>query len=178
MPTTAHEPPELKLRLFEGSDEKHLRQWLKLPHVVAWWGGLPAAEAAIALARETETSLRCMIHCGDDAIGYGHAIDATLTAADQLEGVPVGAFEIDLFIAEARYKGRGLGAEALEKFAEELFAESFMPAVVVRMPVTTESAVRTLEQKGFRWRAIERTPGQAPRWLLVKSRNTMSAVPQ
>lgn len=161
----------LSLRLFEGRDERQLWAWLKLPHVVAWWGGPPAAEASIALARESETSLRCMIIWNDDVIGYGHAIDGTLTGADRLTDVATGAYEVDLFIAAAEHQGRGLGADALKLFADELFASSFVPAVVVRMPVATEAAVRALEQRGFRWLAIDRTPGIPPRWVLSMQRD-------
>jgi aminoglycoside 6'-N-acetyltransferase len=160
----------LSLRLFEGPDERQLAAWLKLSHVVAWWGGVPAAEASMALAASSEASLRCMILADDEAIGYGHAIDATLTGADRLAQVPSGAYEADLFIASGAHRGVGLGAEALELFADELFASSFVSAMVVRMPIATESAVRDLERRGFRWTAIDRTPGHLPRWVLVKLR--------
>jgi RimJ/RimL family protein N-acetyltransferase len=163
-------PRPISLRYFDGADARKLTAWLKLPHVVAWWGGLAAAEASLALAASSETSLRCLIVGGSEPIGYGHAIDASLTGADRLADVPPGAFEIDLFIADAAYQGRGVGVDALHLMAEELFASLVVSAAVVRMPVATEGVVRALERRGFRWIAIDRTPANPPRWVLIKAR--------
>ena len=89
------------------------------------------------------------------------------------EEVPTGTWDIDLFIASAEHRGRGLGAAALALLAEEVFATTLAVACCAFVSVRNEAAVRAYERTGFRWRRIWQRP--AARALLADAEGAADA---
>jgi RimJ/RimL family protein N-acetyltransferase len=167
----------VRLRPAIDSDWPTIRRWLAEPEIVRWWGPKATTEAEVMLAMGTRQAISRIIEAigasGQDrwtAVGYGHALDAMLLG-DPLPGdLPVGAWELDLFVASPPYRGRGVGIRALEQLRDELFETTLACAVFVRVGVGNETAVRAYEKAGFRWRAVARDPVMGHEWVMVKER--------
>jgi aminoglycoside 6'-N-acetyltransferase len=146
-------------------DRFRLRRWLSEPHVIQWWGSKSAAEAAMAMAAQSETALIRMIALSDDTIGYAHALDL----ADAT--LPPATWQADVFIGAQPHRGKGHGATALALLRDEVFATTLAAGLAVRVAVANERAVRAIEVVGFQWRAVIQDPSLGPCWQMVARRS-------
>jgi RimJ/RimL family protein N-acetyltransferase len=162
----------VQLRPATEDDWPTIRRWLAQPEVIRWWGPKATTEAEVLLALGSEHAICRMIACDGVAVGYGHALDAALLGAPLPAKLPVGAWEMDLFVASPEHRGRGVGVRALELMREEVFATTLSPAVCVRVAVGQETAVRAYERAGLRWLAVIRDPVMGPEWVMVAERGT------
>jgi RimJ/RimL family protein N-acetyltransferase len=151
------------------SDRFLIRRWVSQPDVQAWWGSRAAAEAEIALALASSSSLCRMIEKDGTPIGYGHAVNAGVWS-DTIAGIPPGAYDIDLFIAAAESRGQGAGRCALDQLTAEVFATTLAVACSVVVAIRNEKAVRAFERAGFSWVAIAHDPLSGPSWVMLKPR--------
>ena len=107
---------------------------------------------------------------GMEAVGYAHALDATLWGEDLPAALDPGTWDIDLFVASVAHRNRGVGARALELIRDEVFTSTLAVAVCVSAAVANERAVRAYEKAGFRWKDVWNEPGQGPAWFMVAER--------
>ena len=105
------------------------------------------------------------------AVGYAHALDAGLAGPPRLDAMPPGAWQIDVFVASAEHRGRGIGGFALMRMRQEVFETTLAVAAAAFVAVGNEKAVRAYEQAGFRWRAIARDEDRGAEWLMVAERS-------
>lgn len=87
------------------------------------------------------------------AAGYVQAvpIDAFPAYAAQLR-LEAGAVGVDLYIGEAAFRGRGLGALTLRRFTEGVvFGALQAPLAVIGPDPANRRAVRCYEKAGFAW---------------------------
>ncbi len=162
--------PDIRLRPAAPEDRVRIRRWLAEPEIVAWWGNAASAEAEIALAMASDTAVCRIITCGEAPIGYAHAVDVGLWGEERPPEIEPGTWDIDLFIASEQHRGRGLGAIALARLVDEVFATTLAVACCGLVSVRNEAAVRAYERAGFAWRRIWNDPLFGPCWLMLKDR--------
>lgn len=163
-------PNNVRLRPAGETDWPQLTRWLRDPAVQKWWGHAADAEAAIRLILETPSAMGRIIEVGDRPVGYTHAIEATFWGETLPDDLPDWTWDVDLFIAEAEYRGKGVGKQALELLADEVFGSTFAMALSVFVPVKNEAAVRSYEQAGFKWVSVWDDPIAGPVWLMLRQR--------
>lgn len=171
----------VRLRPATDNDWPMIRRWLAQPEVIRWWGPKATTEAEVMLAMGTPQAICRIIEARSEAghdsgpqvwtpVGYGHALDAGLMGGALPPELPVGAWEIDLFVASPAHRGKGIGALGIELIRDEVFGTTLALAVCVFVGVGNEKAVRAYEQAGFRWRAVVRDPVMGPEWVMVGER--------
>lgn len=162
--------PDIRLRPATPEDRFRIRRWLGEPEIAAWWGNAASAEAEINLALASDTALCRMVECDGVPIGYAQAAEVALWSGAAPAEVAAGTWDVDLFIASAEHRGRGLGADALELIVAEVFATTLAVACCGIVSVRNESAVRAYERAGFRWQRIWNDPLFGPSWVMLKER--------
>jgi aminoglycoside 6'-N-acetyltransferase len=160
----------ISLRPATPEDRFLIRRWLADPEVQTWWGNAASAEAGITLAMDSATALPRIILCGGTPIGYAHAVEIGVWAEERPAELPPGTWDVDLFIASAAHRGKGLGHAALGLLTEEVFATTLAVACSAVVSVRNEAAVRAYERAGFRWQRIWPDPLFGPCWLMLKER--------
>lgn len=160
----------ITLRDFKSGDRFLLNRWLGSADVVAWFGSRGAADAEIALAQSSPSSLLRII-CADAApIGYAQAFDVGLGGAPTNAAVPAGSYEADVFIGSDLHRGLGHGATGLALLAADVFSTTFALAVTIQVPIRRETAVRRIERAGFSWRAVLHDALLGPVWIMGMDR--------
>jgi aminoglycoside 6'-N-acetyltransferase len=162
--------PDMHLRPAMPEDRFRIRRWLAEPGIAAWWGNAASAEAEIGLAMASDTGLCRIVMCGDAPIGYAHAVDVGVWGGERPPEIEAGTWDVDLFIASAEHRGRGLGAAALARLVDEVFATTLAVACCGLVSVRNEAAVRAYERAGFGWRRIWDDPLSGPCWLMLRNR--------
>jgi aminoglycoside 6'-N-acetyltransferase len=104
-------------------------------------------------------------------VGYCHAVDATLWGESLPDDLEPGTWDLDLFVADERHRGKGVGQAALLQLKEEVFATTLAVAVCVFPSVRNERAVRAYEKAGFRWRRIWNDPLVGASWFMIAERD-------
>lgn len=160
----------ITLRPVEPPDWERVRSWLQQAEIQAWWGGLAAAEAEIAIASESPSAICRVILANDTPVGYGHALDADIVRSGRTDGLPVGAYMVSLFVADPAHRQRGAGEAALAALTSEVFASTLAPASATLVPVRYEVAVRAAERAGYRWIGVRDDGGSGQSWLMVRER--------
>ena len=174
--TAAIDAGGVRLRTATDNDWPMIRRWLAQREVIRWWGPKATIEAEVMLAMGTEQAICRIVEARRDAgdhwlpVGYGHALDAGLMGDALPREIPVGTWEIDLFVASPEHRGKGVGARALQLIRDEVFSTTLAIATCVFVAVGNEKAVRAYEQAGFRWRAVSRDPVIGPEWVMVGER--------
>jgi len=160
----------ITLRPVEPPDWDRVRAWLQQAEIQAWWGGLSAAEAEIAIAAESPSAICRLILADGMPVGYGHALDANIVRSGRTDGLPVGAYMASLFIADPAHRQRGAGETALAALTGEVFASTLAPASATLVPVRYEAAVRAAERAGYRWIGVRDDGASGQSWLMVRER--------
>jgi aminoglycoside 6'-N-acetyltransferase len=161
---------EVRLRPTGSADLALVRSWLARPDIEAWWGPKSSTEAEVTLAMGSAHAICRMIDADGQAVGYGHAVDATIWGEDLPDDLEPGTWDLDLFIASEAHRNRGIGARALALLKEEVFATTLAIAVCVFPSIANERAVRAYEKAGFRWRRVWNDPVVGPSWFMVAER--------
>jgi RimJ/RimL family protein N-acetyltransferase len=152
------------------SDLDRIRTWLRQPDIEAWWGPSSATSAEVLMAQQSTLAICRVIEAGGEPIGYCHAIDASLWGDDLPEDLEAGTWDLDVFIASAAYRGRGVGLKALELLKEEVFTTTLATAVCVFASIRNEAAVRAYEKAGFSWQRIWNDRALGPSWFMIARR--------
>ena len=160
----------VRLRPALPEDRFRIRRWLADPGIAASWGNAASAEAEISLALASETAL-CRIVEGDRTpIGYTHALEIGLWAAERPSDLPAGTWHIGYFLAVEDICHVRTGAAVLALLAAEVFATTLAVACSSVVSVKTEMAARAYERANFRWRRIWSDPLLGPSWLMLRER--------
>ena len=97
----------VSLRPASDADWLAIRTWLARPDIQRWWGPSAASEAEVITALGTEHAIARMVQVDGVDVGYGHAVDATIWGDDLPGDLEPGTWDLDIFIAEPDYRGRG-----------------------------------------------------------------------
>ena len=170
---TAAHGINMRLRPAVFSDWPLIRSWLARPDIQRWWGPQASAEAEVLLALGSTHAICRIIEVDDTAIGYAHAVDATLWGEELPEDLAPGSWDLDIFIASEDHRGQGVGAEALGLLKQEVFGSTLAVAVCVFASIENEAVVRAYEKAGFRWQRVWHDPaGGKSEWFMVAQRPT------
>lgn len=160
----------VRLRPAAPEDRFLIRRWLSDPQVQSWWGTAASAEAEITLALASAAAMPRIIERDSVAIGYAHAVEAGLRAAESPEGVPAGAWNVDYFVTPAAGDADETGGIVLALLTEEVFSTTLAVACSGLVSIRNETAARAYERVGFRWLQVLRDPLLGPSWLMLKER--------
>lgn len=160
----------VSLRPLAGSDQDRIRVWLRQPEIEAWWGPASATSAEVLIAQQSRLAICRIIEVDGEAVGYCHAIDATLWGDDLPEELEPGTWDLDIFIAAAGHRSQGVGLQALELLKAEVFSTTLATAVCVFASIRNEAAVRNYEKAGFAWQRIWNDRAVGPSWFMVARR--------
>ena len=161
---------DVRLRPATEVDWPQIRAWLGRPDIERWWGPKASSEATVILALGSTHALCRIIACEGEAVGYAHAVDATLWGEKLPDELVPGTWDIDLFIASPAHRNRGVGARALELIRDEVFATTLAVQVCVFASLANERAVRAYEKAGFRWRRVWHDGAAGPSWFMTAER--------
>jgi RimJ/RimL family protein N-acetyltransferase len=164
------ESETVRLRPARRADWDLIRGWLARPDIEAWWGPRSATEAEVNIALNSGHALCRIIEAGGVAVGYAHAVDATMWGDELPQDLAPGTWDLDLFIASEEHRGRGVGQTALSQLKDEVFGTTLATAVCVFPSIRNERAVRAYERAGFRWQRIWNDPHMGPSWFMLAER--------
>jgi aminoglycoside 6'-N-acetyltransferase len=164
------ESETVRLRPARRADWDLIRGWLARPDIEAWWGPRSATEAEVNIAINSGHALCRIIEAGGVAVGYAHAVDATMWGDELPQDLAPGTWDLDLFIASEEHRGRGVGQTALSQLKDEVFGTTLATAVCVFPSIRNERAVRAYERAGFRWQRIWNDPHMGPSWFMLAER--------
>ena len=164
------ESETVRLRPARRADWDLIRGWLARPDIEAWWGPRNATEAEVNIALNSGHALCRIIEAGGVAVGYAHAVDATMWGDELPQDLAPGTWDLDLFIASEEHRGRGVGQTALSQLKDEVFGTTLATAVGVFPSIRNERAVRAYERAGFRWQRIWNDPHMGPSWFMLAER--------
>ena len=140
------------------------------PDIQEWWGPLSATEAEVNIALSSTHAICRIIECDGLAVGYCHAIDATLWGEQLPDDLEPGTWDLDIFVASENHRGKGFGQIALAALKDEVFSTTLAVAVCVFPSIRNERAVRAYEKAGFKWKRIWNDPHAGPSWFMVAER--------
>ncbi|MFA5902252.1 MAG: GNAT family N-acetyltransferase [Hyphomicrobium sp.] len=161
---------EVRLRPAGRADWELIRAWLARADIEAWWGPRSATEAEVNIALNSEHAICRIIEAGSAAVGYAHAVDATMWGEQLPDDLAPGTWDLDLFIASEEHRGQGVGQAALGQLKDEVFGTTLATAVCVFPSIRNERAVRAYERAGFRWKRIWDDPYLGPSWFMIAER--------
>jgi RimJ/RimL family protein N-acetyltransferase len=160
--------------------------WLSLPHVARWWCATepitPAQVASKYLPRIAGTvPTRCfIIQHAATPIGFIQ----TYRLADYPDyarqvGVDEPAAGVDLFIGEAAFLHRGLGAPIPRAFLRQIvFAQPGIVRCIIGPAVSNAAAIRAYEKAGFRYLRTATMPDEPePEYIIRLTRADLEADP-
>ena len=152
-------------------DWARIRAWLARPDIQRWWGPQASTEAEVLLALGSALAICRIIEADGEPIGYAHAVDATLWGDTLPDDIAPGTWDLDVFIAAERHRGKGAGEAALGLLKDEVFQSTLAIAVCVFASIENEAAVRAYERAGFRWQRVWRDPvAGRTEWFMVAER--------
>ena len=89
----------IALRPATRADFDLIRRWLARPDIQDWWGPVSATEAEVNMALSSGHAICRVIEVDGVAVGYAHAVDATLWGENLPDELEPGTWDLDLFIA-------------------------------------------------------------------------------
>ncbi len=141
---------KVRLEPFDaGLHTQCLRDWLRRPHVLRWWGEYePPFDDQSWFTRETHA----VIVANGDPVGYlcWQRLPQDELAAAGLTDLPKDLVDIDILIGESSHIGRGIGPGALGLLLERLQADPSASMAGVATSISNEHAIRAFEKAGFR----------------------------
>jgi aminoglycoside 6'-N-acetyltransferase len=144
-----------------------LTGWLGRPHVSRWWGD---AETRGDQMRRTPDAEHAIIAVDGRPVGYLRWKRVGRGALDRagLSEIPEGAIDIDIFLGEPEWLGRGVGSTVLRILLEQrLRREADAPLAGLCTSVENVAAIRAFEKAGFRKLREFEDPIYGRCWLLV-----------
>ena len=129
-------------------DEYLLARWLYSPHVTKWWGD-PVRR--MNQLRNTLKNKHAVIYVDRTPVGYVRWQEVIRQDLDDvgLTNIPDGAIDIDIFIGDSAWLGRGVGPRALRMLVNQLRETTQAPLAGLCTSVQNLAAIRAFERAGF-----------------------------
>jgi len=162
--------PTITLRAASDRDWAQIRSWLADPDIQKWWGPSAAAEAEVITALGSAPAIARMVEVDGEAVGYCHAIDASVWGDQLPDDLPPGTWDLDIIIGNPAHRGKGAGSIALGMLRDEVFSTTLAVAVCIFPSIENEAAVRAYEKIGFYWTRIWNDPVSGPSWFMISER--------
>ena len=143
---------EIGFRPLAHEDLPLVFDWLNREHVKRWWREAPTladveAKYGPRIAGDAKTDMYVI-----EVDGVPSGMIQTYLVSDHPEwiGAEPGAAGVDLFIAEERLTGRGLGPRILTEFTSRIvFADPAVTACVAAPEIGNDRSLRAFEKAGF-----------------------------
>ena len=125
-----------------------LSTWLRRPHVRRWWS---ETDSWLERIRVTPDDSHAIIAVSRSCVGYirWQAVNREVLDELGLFEIPNGGVDIDLFLGEPDWLGRGVGPPALRILLTRLAGEG-VPLAGLCPSVENVVAIRAFEKAGFR----------------------------
>ena len=160
----------VSLRAAGTRDWSTIDAWLKRPDIQSWWGSHASAQAAVLSALRTDMGLCSLIEVDGEPVGYAQALDADVLDGATFKGAPLdlerGLFRVEAFIGAPKFRGSGVGQQALRLVAEEVFATTLVLGLIAIVALRHEGAVRAYEKAGFQWVRVIDDALLGPCWIM------------
>jgi aminoglycoside 6'-N-acetyltransferase len=149
-------------RALHVDDMQQVFLWLIRPHVSKWYAPMPSSFAEVVAKYGPRTlpgnAVRAFIVTLDGAeVGYiqAYAVDVFPDYSEQL-GCERGVAGIDLFIGEEALLSRGIGAQVVRRFVDEVvFGAMGAHACIAGPDDGNAASIRAFEKAGFqRWKVV------------------------
>ncbi|HET9110671.1 MAG TPA: GNAT family N-acetyltransferase [Ktedonobacterales bacterium] len=160
------DPTLIAFRPLREQDIPLVYRWRCLPHVRQWWRDEPYEAIAVKLTRRAhgdEPASSFLMLYGAAPIGYIHTYHVSdfPDYAARVGSDAENAAGVDLFIGDARYLHRGLGAPIIREFLRAVvFADSTVDSCLIGPDPTNMAAIRAYAKSGFRY--LKTIPGERP----------------
>lgn len=160
---------DVTLTPFSSTEVTLLRRWLVAPHVAAWY---PDPEDHVEWAANPPScGDRALIAVGGQTVGYvrWQAVSREILDLVGLHEIPAGSVDVDIFIGESEFVGRGIGPKALLVLLSQLRQRRDVPLVGLTTSVQNLFAQRAYTKVGFRILREYSPPGYGRCYLMVYS---------
>lgn len=149
-------------RISEG-DLPMLSEWLRRPHVAAWWDVQTSLEAVrtkyLPRLAEDSTVVPYIAFQADEPIGYIQSYVAACCGDGWWPDITdTGVVGIDQFLADGAKLGQGLGSAMAAAFVKILLADPGVTLIQTDPSPGNARAIRCYEKAGFREVGLVATP--------------------
>lgn len=152
---------DYQFRRFSTADLAMVRQWLAMPHVVAWWGDPDEQFELVSSDLEEPAMQQFIVAIGGSPFGYLQCYDLGAWPTPAFGPQPDGTRGIDQFIGKPDMIDRGHGSGFICRFVDELLARG-TPRVITDPDPENSRAIRAYEKAGFvRDRIVDASDGAA-----------------
>lgn len=144
-----------------------IAEWLALDHVRCWWGD---PEECLSQVDATPDNQQAIIERDGKPIGYmrWEEISSDELAEVELQDIPDGSIDIDLFIGESSEIGNGAGPKALNLLFDHLLASSCAPLAGLCTSVRNVAAHSAFAKAGCRRLTEFDDPDFGPCYVYVR----------
>lgn len=127
-----------------------LKKWLHQPHVQEAWGD-PATNFKAVLTLKSPTG-SALVAVDGDLVGFlqWQPIGASDLVASGVSVPDDETIDIDIFIGEVEYLGKGIGSKAIDLLMTKLEEEGKAKRATLFTGVGNKRAIRAYEKAGFR----------------------------
>jgi aminoglycoside 6'-N-acetyltransferase len=127
-----------------------LQKWLHLAHVACWWLD-PQAQLESCLERPAGGD-HALICADDSAVGYlrWEPIRPALLVQHEVYEIPSNSVDLDIFIGEVDYLGKGIGPKALDLLATRIADETDAAYLALATSQHNHRAIRAYEKLWFK----------------------------
>lgn len=171
--------PAIAFRPLGVEDLQQVFLWLARPHVSKWYAPAPSSFTEVVAKYGPRTEEGSPVHAfivkvdGTD-VGYiqTYAIDEFPDYALSLD-CGKGVAGMDLFIGEETFMRRGIGADVVSRFVDDVvFAQKGVHACLAGPTEGNHASIRVFEKAGFRrWKTVK-MEGAETECVLRRERDT------
>jgi aminoglycoside 6'-N-acetyltransferase len=150
---------EFSFQTLKRSDFPILSRWLAMPHVARWWADDPALDAVESqyggVMDRTEPCEVFIAHLDNDPIGLIQRYrfedyPQYIKELAPIMPVPDHAYSTDYLIGPTEKLGKGLAAQMIRAFVDEVWKfDPTASCVVIPVNVANRASWRALERAGF-----------------------------
>lgn len=171
--------PAIVFRRLGVEDLQQVFLWLARPHVSKGYAPAPSSFMEVVAKygprAEEDNAVQAFIVAVDATdVGYiqTYAIDAFPDYARSVD-CGKGVACMDLFIGEESFMHRGIGAEVVRRFVDDVvFAREGVHACLAGPTEGNHASIRAFEKAGFRRWKIVKMEGAEPECVLRRERDT------
>lgn len=131
------------------NDKALLSDWLRRPHVAAWFPGTETQLASIMKHLDDDWIRVSIVSLDGRDVGYLQCYETAREPSTSWADQPVGTRGTDQFLADADMLNRGIGSALMRQIADELFADKSVPRLITDPDPANGRAIRCYEKAGF-----------------------------
>ncbi len=150
VPAADRPPGPFLFRRVAREDEALLADWLRRPHIAAWFPGTETQLASIMKHLDDDWIRVSIVSLDGRDVGYLQCYQADREPSGSWRDQPAGTRGTDQFLAEPDLLNCGLGTAMMHQVVADLFAEPETIRVITDPDPANGRAIRCYEKAGFR----------------------------